>query len=183
MSKKVLVPIADGSEEIEAVTMIDVLRRAGADVTVASVNDLKVTASRGVKLEADCLISECTDQAFDLVALPGGMPGAENLGDNQDLKRILLLQKERGGFYGAICAAPAMVLEPLGLLEGKKATSHPDHMARLESAVTVSSPVVVDGNCATSRGPGTALAFALTLVELLFGKARREEVAAPMILV
>ena len=120
MSKNVLVPIADGSEEIEAVTMIDVLRRAGADVTVASVNDLKVTASRGVKLEADCLISECTDQAFDLVALPGGMPGAENLGDNRDLKRILLLQKERGGLYGAICAAPAMVLNPWACLKARR---------------------------------------------------------------
>lgn len=182
MPKTVLVPIADGTEEIEAVTLIDVLRRAGAQVTVASVDGLKITASRGVKIEADCLIADRARQDFDLVVLPGGMPGAENLRRNEDLKQLLLRQKAGGRLYGAICAAPAVVLEPHGLLKGRQATSHPSHSASLQSARPSSAPVVVDGNCATSQGPGTALAFALTLVELLFGKAKREEVSGPMVM-
>jgi 4-methyl-5(b-hydroxyethyl)-thiazole monophosphate biosynthesis len=183
MTKKVLVPIADGTEEIEAVTIIDVLRRAGAQVTVASVNQLQVTASRGVKLVADCLIAPCADLSFDLVALPGGMPGSENLHENQVLKQLLARQQESGRLYGAICAAPAVVLETQGLLKGRQATSHPNFIDRLQSAKTSSSAVVVDGNCVTSQGPGTALAFALALVEQLYGKAKRKEVEAPMVII
>ena len=182
MPKTVLVPVADGCEEIEAVTLIDVLRRAGARVTVASVNNLQITASRGVKIEADCLIGDCVDQVFDLVVLPGGMPGAENLRQNGDLKELLLRQNARRGLFGAICAAPAVVLEAHGLLKGRKATGHPNHKAGMTSASLSSSAVVVDDNCATSQGPGTALAFALTLVELLFGRNKRQEVAGPMII-
>ena len=96
MSKKVLVPIADGIEEIEAVCIIDVLRRAGADVTVASVDGLQVTASRGVKLVADVLITECADRIYDLIALPGGMPGAEHLRDSKELIGILKQQQKKG---------------------------------------------------------------------------------------
>jgi 4-methyl-5(b-hydroxyethyl)-thiazole monophosphate biosynthesis len=130
MIKHVLVPIADGTEEIEAVTIIDVLRRAGADVTVASVNDLQVTASRGVRLVADCLIGQCVDRDHDLVVLPGGMPGAEHLRDSRELKRILQHHSDAGRLLGAICAAPAVVLEPHGLLENRKATCHPNHVQR-----------------------------------------------------
>lgn len=180
--KSVLVPIADGSEEIEAVTIIDVLRRAGAEVVVASVNNLQITASRGVKLVADCLIADCVDRIFDLVVLPGGIPGAEHLRDNPVLKQILMAQADRGAFYGAICAAPAVVLETHGLLRNRRATTHPNFVDRLENASAVDSPVVVDGNCVTSRGPGTALAFALELVALLFGREQREAVAAPMVI-
>lgn len=183
MSKSVLVPIADGSEEIEAVTIIDVLRRAGAQVTVASVGQRQITASRGIKIVADCLIDECRDRTFDLVALPGGMPGAEHLRDNDALKEILHRQRDEKRPYAAICAAPAVVFEPHGLLRGRRATAHPAFVERLSDAGSAESPVVVDGNCVTSRGPGTALAFALELVALLFGQDTRKAVADPMVII
>ena len=180
MSKKVLVPVADGSEEIEAVCIIDVLRRAGAEVSVASVGNLQITASRGVKIVADCLISECLDQDWDLVALPGGIPGAEHLRDSAELGRILRRQAERGGLYGAICAAPAVVLHHHGLLAGRRATAHPAFIEALEGAAEASR-VVVDGGCVTSRGPGTAIEFAIELVAQLFGPDKAREVAGPMV--
>lgn len=181
MSKQVLVPIADGIEEIEAVCVIDVLRRSGAEVIVASVDSLQVTASRGVKLVADVLITECVDRSYDLIALPGGMPGAEHLRDSKELIKILKQQQRAGRLYGAICASPAVVLQYHGLLEGRKATSHPNFSDKLENRVDIDSRIVVDGNCVTSRGPGTAIEFALKLVESLFGSEKASEVAGPMI--
>ena len=182
MVKSVLVPIADGTEEIEAVCIIDVLRRAESSVTVASVDELQVTASRGVQLVADKLISDCVDEAYDLVVLPGGMPGAEHLRDSKDFQRILKRQKDAGKLYGAICAAPAVVLQHHGLLDRRRATCHPSFVSHLENTDSVESRVVVDGTCVTSRGPGTALEFALKLVELLYGKEKAEEVASPMVM-
>jgi 4-methyl-5(b-hydroxyethyl)-thiazole monophosphate biosynthesis len=179
MSKKVLVAIADGIEELEAVTIIDVLRRAKADVTVASVGSKKVTASRGVKLEADALISECADNIYDLIALPGGMPGAEHLRDSKELTELLKAQVESGRYYAAICASPAVVLQHHGLLENKKATCYPSMLSQLSEVVD--GKVAVDGNCITSQGPGTALQFALKLVELLFGQDKSQEVAKAML--
>ena len=181
MAKKVLVPIADGTEEIEAVCIIDVLRRAGADVTVASVDGLQITASRGVKIVADCLIYDCLNTDYDLIAIPGGMPGAERLSDSDAVVRLLQGQRRKERLYGAICAAPAVVLEPHGLLEDRQATSHPSFTDRLTNQAAVNSSVVVDGNVVTSRGPGTAIEFALKLVELLFGKEKADEVAEPMV--
>ena len=182
MSKKVLVPIANGIEEIEAVCIIDVLRRAGASVTVASVDELQITASRGVKLVADTLISECLNETYDLVALPGGMPGAEHLRDSKELEAMLKRQKEQERYYGAICASPAVVLQHHGLIDQRLATSHPSFVGHLENTESVESRVVVDGTCVTSRGPGTALEFALKLVELLYGEEKAMEVAAPMVM-
>ena len=182
MSKKVLVPIANGTEEIEAVCIIDVLRRAGASVTVASVDELQITASRGVKLVADTLIGDCLDQTYDLVVLPGGMPGAEHLRDSQELETILKRQREQEKYYGAICASPAVVLQHHGLLDQRLATSHPSFVDHLANTDAAESRVVVDGNCVTSRGPGTALEFALKLVELLYGEEKAAEVAAPMVM-
>lgn len=183
MTVHVLVPIADGTEEIEAVTIIDVLRRAEAQVTVASVSALQITASRGVKITADCLIEECQNQTFDLIALPGGIPGAKHLRDNPVLKELLLRQQSTGGYYGAICAAPAVVLEPHGLLKNRQATCHPIFVEGLNDTSAVESRVVVDGNCITSRGPGTAMEFSLKLVEVLLGKEKRDAVAAPMVVI
>ncbi|PQP35028.1 DJ-1 family protein [Desulfobacteraceae bacterium SEEP-SAG9] len=180
MTKKVLVPIADGTEEIEAVCIIDVLRRAGADVTVASVNSLQVTASRGVKLVADKLISDCTNETYDLIALPGGIPGAEHLRDSAELEQMLREQYESNRLYGGICAAPAVVLQNHGFLKGRQATCHPVFVHQLENTDLVETRVVVDGPCITSRGPGTALEFALKLVEMLFGKEKVEEISQPM---
>ncbi len=182
MQKTVLVPIADGTEELEAVAIIDVLRRAGALVTVVSVSgNRRITASRGVVLVADTLIEECTKMDYDLVVLPGGIPGAEHLRDSADLVRILNRQHEKDGLYGAICASPAVVLEHHGLLAGHQATCHPGFVDQLADRGQVESRVVVDGNCLTSRGPGTAVEFALALVERLYGKEKREAVAAPMV--
>lgn len=177
----VLVPIANGSEEIEAVCIIDVLRRAGADVTVASVGEHQITASRGVKIVADCLIGDCRDREFDLIALPGGIPGAENLRDSQALVALLRRQAAAGKWYAAICAAPAVVLSHHGLLHGRQATGHPAFSAQLTDGRPLDARVVVDGNCVTSQGPGTAIEFALTLVALLFDDAKAAEVAAPML--
>jgi 4-methyl-5(b-hydroxyethyl)-thiazole monophosphate biosynthesis len=181
MSKKVLVPIADGIEEIEAVTVIDVLRRAGAQVTVAGVDKLQITASRGVKIVADCPIAECVDTSYDLIVLPGGMPGAEHLKNCPELTAMLKAQVNRGNLYAAICASPAVVLQHHGLIGTRRATCHPAYIHKLDNASATESRVVVDGRCITSRGPGTALEFALKLVEILFDKPKAEEVAMPML--
>jgi protein deglycase len=183
MAKKVLVPIADGSEEIEAVCIIDTLRRAGAEVTVASVDKLQVTASRGVKLVADTLIADCAGRTYDCIALPGGMPGAEHLRDSAALIALLKQQKQTGRLYGAICAAPAVALYPHGLLEGVKATCYPAFQAKLNPAYVSTERVVVDGHCVTSQGPATAIEFALKLVELLLGPAKAQEVGSAMLVV
>ncbi|MHC4553026.1 MAG: DJ-1 family glyoxalase III [Planctomycetota bacterium] len=180
MSKQVLVPIADGTEEIEAATMIDVLRRAGAEVTVASVGELQVTASRGMKLVADIKIADCANQSFDLIALPGGMPGAEHLRDCELLIDMLKDQKAAGKLYAAICATPAVALAPHGLLEGRKATCYPSLEDKLPQASN--ERVVTDGNCITSQGPGTAMEFAVELIAQLYDKTKANEVAAPLLM-
>lgn len=179
MSKKVLVPVADGTEELEAVTIIDCLRRAGADVTVASVDKSQVTASRGVRLVADSLISDCTKEIYDLIALPGGMPGAEHLRDCGELSALLKAQAKSDRLYAAICASPAVVLKHHGLLDGKRATCYPSLLSELDCSDD--EKVVVDGNCITSQGPATALPFALKLIEILFGKEKEDEVAGSML--
>jgi len=181
MSKKVLVPIADGIEEIEAVVIIDVLRRAEAEVIVASVGELGVTASRGVKLVADALIADCRDQVFDLIVLPGGMPGAENLRDSQTLQQMLIEQEKAGRLFGAICASPAVVLAHHGLLKNRQATCYPAFAEKLPHPCPDESSVVIDKNCITSRGPGTALAFALELLNQLFGEPTAQEIATAML--
>jgi len=193
--KTVLVPIADGTEEMEAVVIVDVLRRAGAQVTVASVEEggrLAVTCSRGVVLVADAPLSAAlaARPAFDLVALPGGMPGAERLGASAELAECLRAQRAAGRPLAAICAAPAVVLEAQGLLPaGQPATAHPAFSAKLAHQASVSERVAVavgggggGGLVLTSRGPGTALELALALVGVLFGEAKAREVAGPMVM-
>src|SRR3989339_1309811 len=180
MNKKVLVPIADGSEEIEAACIIDTLRRADADVTIASVHTYKqITASRGLKIIADCLIDECKDTIYDLIALPGGMPGAENLSSCQLLIAMLKQQKVSNRFYAAICASPAVVLAPHGLLDDVRATCYPSMFDKLNSPSK--EKVVVDQNCITSQGPATAIAFALKLVELLYDKQAADKIGKAML--
>ncbi|PKA46041.1 Protein DJ-1 like B [Apostasia shenzhenica] len=182
--KKVLVPIANGTEPMEAVITIDVLRRAGADVTVASVeNDLRVDACWGVKLIADALVADCASSSFDLISLPGGMPGAASLRDCGLLENLVKKHVEKGGLYAAICAAPAVALGSWGLLKGLKATCYPSFMDQIPADATkMESRVVIDGSAVTSRGPGTALEFALTLVEKLYGKEKADEVAGPLVM-
>ena len=176
-------PPAHPTQEIEAVTIVDVLRRAGAAVTLASVEaSPTVTCSRGVKLVADALLADVAGRAFDLIALPGGMPGSQALRDCGPLSAMLSAHAAAGRPYAAMCAAPAVVLQPAGLLAGRAATAHPAFAAQLPEAGSVAARVVADGPCITSRGPGTALEFSLALVETLFGSDKAAEVAAPMVL-
>ncbi|KAK2077915.1 hypothetical protein QBZ16_003783 [Prototheca wickerhamii] len=177
-SKKALVPIGNGSEEWEAVTIIDVLRRAGTDVCVASVEDsLEVTCSRRVKIVADANIADVTTKDFDLIALPGGMPGAERLRDSKELIQLLRQQKGEGKLYAAICASPAVVFEHHGLIEGRPATAFPAFCDKLTNKESVEDRVVKADNLITSRGPGTAMEFALQLVAALHGLEKAREVA------
>lgn len=181
-SKRVLIPVADGSEDIETVTLIDVLRRADAEVCVASVAEqgrLQITAARGTRITADCHIETCADDDWDLIAVPGGMPGAERLRDCPTLTQLLQRQAAAERAFAAICAAPQVVLAHHGLLEGYSATGHPAFREQLPHPSD--EAVVVDRHCYTSQAPGTALAFALRLVEALFGRDQRDRVAAPMV--
>lgn len=185
--KKVLVPIADGSEEIETTSITDTLVRFGADVTIASVksNDLICTMSRGIKVMADCSINDVVDSEYDMIILPGGMPGAEHLKNCDVLTKMLQKQKGDGKWYGAICAAPAVALQANGLLDNdNSATCYPAPKFREQIAAhfhDATSKVVVSKNCITSQGPGTSLEFALKLGELLYGTEKRDEIAKAML--
>lgn len=181
MAKKVLVPIADGTEELEAVCIVDVLRRSGANVILTAIDKLEVVASKGVRLVADQLLKACLDTEYDLIVLPGGMPGSERLRDAHELMELVKEQARAHRLYGAICAAPAVALYPHGLLEGRKATCHPNFAHLAEGVDLIDAAVVIDRNCITSRGAGTAPEFALTLVELLYGKEKAREVAQGMV--
>lgn len=176
MEKKVLVPVAQGTEEMEAVTIIDVLRRAGAQVTVASVDQITIKASKGLEFKADCLIKDCMDEDYDLIALPGGIPGAQNLRDSKELEGLLKRQAEQKRFYAAICASPAVVLHHYGLVTPGKVTCFPSFTQFIDNGNTVAENVVVDNNCITSKGAGTACEFALKLVELLYSEEKTNEV-------
>ena len=181
MEKNVLVAVAEGSEELETVCIVDVLRRAGASTILASVGNLEVNGSKGVKLIADRLLTACVGGTYDLVALPGGMPGSEHLRDSAELIEMLKQQRTEGRLYAAICAAPAVALYPRGLLEGRRATCHPNFAHLVSNVELLDAAVVVDGNCITSRGAGTAVEFSLTLVEQLYGKEKAREVAVGMV--
>jgi len=165
--KKVLLVLADGFEEIEAITPIDVLRRAGLEVIVAGVGKTEVEGAHGVKVKADMDLEQYNDIP-DAIILPGGMPGAENLSKSQKLARLLDKINQQGKLIGAICAAPALVLSPRGILDGRKATCYPTFEQKFGSSTTfLEERVVQDGHIITSRGPGSALEFALEIVEKL----------------
>jgi 4-methyl-5(b-hydroxyethyl)-thiazole monophosphate biosynthesis len=182
MGKNALVPIADGTEEIEAVCIIDVLRRAGVTVTVASVGKTaQITGSRGVRIVADAMIDQVTGQTFDVIALPGGGQGSQNLARSQTLLTLLKTQRQSGRWVAAVCAAPAVVLLAHGLLHGVRATSHPSFHSQFNPSWLSKDPVVIDGNVITGQGAGVAIEFALTLVEQLAGPAKRQEVAGAMV--
>lgn len=179
--KTALVPLAEGCEEIEAVTIIDVLRRAGVKVTVAGINSLNIKGAHGIRFEAAMLISKCQNKKIDLIALPGGMPGAENLRDSTELTELLKRQQQDNKLYAAICASPAVVLHHHGLIDGKRVTCHPHFLDQLPQNQIVEMSTVSDGNCITSSGPGTAMEFSLTLVKELCGEAIAADIAASMI--
>jgi 4-methyl-5(b-hydroxyethyl)-thiazole monophosphate biosynthesis len=182
MTTSALVILADGCEEIEAVTPIDVLRRAGIEVTVAGLTGASVTGARGVRFGADTLLDSVpADRLFDAVVLPGGMPGSKHLGASDRVREIATRHVHAGRVVAAICAAPAMTLARFGLLAGRRATCYPGCEKDVATAATwVNAPVVVDGPVVTSRGPGTALPFAFALVRILAGPAAADQLAAAM---
>lgn len=177
---KVLVPVAHGSESLETITLVNVLRRASIPVCIASIEtEIVVNATRDVRLVADAAFVDVADQTFDAIILPGGEKGAARMAQHAPLVRRLSEQRLAHRWYGAVCAAPALTLSPHGLLDGKQATCHPafrDHLLHF-----VDRHVVIDGHCITSQAAGTTLAFALTWVEKLAGPAERERVAASML--
>jgi 4-methyl-5(b-hydroxyethyl)-thiazole monophosphate biosynthesis len=181
MNKKVLIPIAEGFEMVEALSVVDVFRRAAVDVDLAAVGgELKVVSSHQVVVIADKLIEDCVDQQYDLIVLPGGIPGSENLKNSEVLTGLLKKQNSEERLYGAICAAPAVVLGHHGLLDGKKATCHPMFIDRLPSQEHVDQKVVFDKNCVTSRGAGTSIDFGLELLGILCGEQKKKDVATQM---
>eukprot|EP01035_Chromulina_nebulosa_P016814 gene16814-22298_t len=177
-----LVPIAHGSEEIETTTIIDTLVRGGIDVIVASVAEsLQVKCSRGVNIVADVNIQDCVNNDYDIIVCPGGMPGAENLRNSEILKNILIRQQSQGKLIGAICAAPAVVLQSHNLIGNKAATCYPAEKFQKALANYVNDNVVVSDNIITSKGPATALPFALKLIELLVSKEKADSVGKEML--
>jgi 4-methyl-5(b-hydroxyethyl)-thiazole monophosphate biosynthesis len=181
MAKKILVPLAEGFEMIEALSIVDVFRRAACTVDLAAVgNTLQVTSSHSVPVIADKLLEQCADEEYNLIVLPGGIPGAENLKNSELLTNLLKKQNDANRLYGAICASPAVVLEHHGLLDGKKATCHPGFVGQLSSAEHATEKVVSDGNCVTSKGAGTSIDFALELLGILMGEEKKKEVAQGM---
>jgi len=177
---KVLVPLAPGCEELEAVTVVDILRRADVEVITAGLSSGPVRSSRGVVLVPDSALENVLQQDFDMIVLPGGMPGSAHLKNDARIQALLKRMAAAGCYTTAICAAP-MALHAAGLLEGKRVTSFPGVLDALPGTHQyLRDAVVVDGKVVTSRGPGTAMDFALTLVELLVGKDARTNVEAEL---
>lgn len=176
----VLVPLAQGCEELEAVTIIDLLRRAEINVISAGLDEQPVTASRSTILIPDTTLAAIESQSLDMVVLPGGLPGADNL-NCAEIHLLLQRLATQGKQLAAICAAPRVLLTA-GLLDGKRITCYPGSMDAFDCSNTIitSEVVVVDGNITTSRGPGTAMDFALTLIEQLTDSAKRNQVEAAL---
>ena len=177
----VLVPLAPGCEELEAVTIIDLLRRAGIKVTTASLDGEPVVASRGTILVADTVLDSALDCQYDMLVLPGGLPGADHLRDDPRIINLLKKMASQEKYTCAICAAPK-VLAQAGLLKNKNATAFPGTLEKLNLPHTTikSEAIVVDGKIVTSRGPGTAMDFALKLIEILCGEEKRQGVESAL---
>jgi len=178
---KVVIILADGFEELEAVTVIDVLRRAGIEIVSAGLHDGPVSSARQIKMIPDTIIDTISSDDFDMLVLPGGMPGAANLNADRRVKDLIRDFNTKGKMTGAICAAP-YVLADAGILNGKRATSYPSFKDKLGSALYEEKTVVEDGNILTSRGPGTALCFALAIAEKLAGKEKAQQIKEAMLL-
>lgn len=178
---RVLVPLAQGCEELEAITIVDLLRRAGIEVVTAGLDAQPVRAARGSVLVPDSTLDAAIATDYDMIVLPGGLPGADHLRDDPRIIDLVKHMHASGRYIAAICAAPR-VLARAGLLDNRRVTSFPggidiDDIPGIEY---VEDAVVTDGTIITSRGPGTAMDFALQLIELLVGRAKRDEVEAPL---
>ncbi|GAB6011441.1 DJ-1 family glyoxalase III [Viscerimonas tarda] len=177
--KEVYIFLTTGFEEIEAIGTIDILRRGGINIQSVSLeSSTQVASSRKVRVIADLLFDEVDFSQAEMLIIPGG---TVRFNEHEGLKKQVLAFAQAGGKVAAICAAP-VVLGGLGLLRGKKATSYPGYESYLEGAEFVETPVVVDGNIITGRGPGFTMDFALKLVEILQGKAKSDEVAKNLLL-
>ncbi len=176
-----LIPLASGCEELEAVTIIDLLRRADITVISAALEENPVVANRGTVLVADTMLSSVVDREFDLIALPGGLPGTDHLCADSRILSMLKRALARGGRVAAICAAPK-VLAKAELLEGRRVSAYPGVMEAVEGhgAKITNEAVEVDGSITTSRGPGTAIRFALTLIAQLKDPAIAKQVEAAL---
>lgn len=181
MSKRVSVFLADGFEEIEGLTVVDLLRRAGVEVTTVSITDkLTIHGAHKIDIQADKMFDEVDYEKEDMVVLPGGMPGTLNLGEHAGVKKVLEQFYEAKKYIGAICAAPS-VLGKYGMLEGRKATSYPGFEAELKGAEYVTEPVAVSDFVITSRGLGTAIEFALSLIRVLVSEEKANEISHSII--
>jgi 4-methyl-5(b-hydroxyethyl)-thiazole monophosphate biosynthesis len=177
---RVGIVLADGFEELEAVAIIDVLRRAEIDIVSAGLHNGPVPSARHVQVIPDTVIDTITADDFDMLVLPGGIPGSDNLNADERVGDLIREFNDKGKIMGAICAAP-YVLANAGILNGKRATSYPSFRDRLGSAIYEEKTVVEDGNVLTSRGPGTALCFALAIVEKFAGKEKAQQIKEAML--
>ena len=173
---KVVVPLAEGFEEIEFSTIVDILRRAGIDVTAAGLKEGIINGAHGIRVTPDTVIDKASADDFDVIILPGGYPGFVNLGQSEKVLRLVKEMYDRNKYVTAICGAPS-VLAKAGVIQGKKATIFPGMEDALTGAQRSDERVVVDGKVITSQGPGTAMEFAIKLVEVLAGRSKAEEVA------
>jgi 4-methyl-5(b-hydroxyethyl)-thiazole monophosphate biosynthesis len=167
--------LASGFEEVEAVTPADFLRRAGLEVKVVGIGGKMIAGSHGIAWQADTAIEDLQEEP-DAVVVPGGMPGAENVAASDAALDLIRRVFDAGGTVAAICAAPAVVLQKTGILQGKRVTCYPGFEDRFSGCTPLQDRVVVDGNVVTSRGPGTAAEFSIKLIELLAGKESASEV-------
>mgnify|MGYP001256868268 FL=1 len=178
--KTVLVIFAEGSEELEAVTIVTILRRGGVLVTLAGLTNGALRGSRGITLQPDTTLDTTLNQEFDMIVLPGGQPGTNNLKTDARVLQLLQKMSAQDKYVTAICAAPS-VLATAGLLNGKRATSFPNALSSFPNIDLQTAAVVEDGKLITSRGPGTAMDFSLTLLERLLGAEKRVEVEAGLV--
>ncbi len=172
--------LAEGFEELEAVAIIDVLRRAGIEVVSAGLHEGPVSSARKVKVIPDVMIDKLNSEDFDMLVLPGGLPGSDNLNADKRVGDLIRDFTNKGKVTGAICAAP-YVLGNAGVLEGKHATSYPSFKEKLGNVVYEEKTVVTDGNIMTSRGPGTAICFGLAIVERFLGKEKSLQIKEAML--
>lgn len=180
---KALILLAEGFEEIEAVTVIDVLRRANVDVQIVGLHQETIKGAHGIKIEADLKLQDLKEEV-DAIILPGGQPGSDNLAKSNQVKELIQKYAEQNKIISAICAAPAVVLSPTGILDGKKATCYPGFEERFNSTIQHDphQTVIQDQNIITSRGPGTALDFAFLLVEQLKDKSTADQLRKQMLI-
>lgn len=196
---KAVIALANGFEEVEGLTAVDLLRRAGVEVTMAAVTDeaavdtaigtmvsegssaLVITGARQIPVVCSCLFTEVDLEEMDMLILPGGMPGTTNLEANEAVMQAIETFDKAGKYVAAICAAPAVVLGKHGYLKGRRATCYPDMETLFEGAEHTTDPVAVSDHIITSRGVGTALEFACTLIEKLCGPEKAEAIAASVV--